>query len=92
MNVGWYSRPPCGGQIQSTTQKMKFSIKNFFSKCDLFPTDLITLTGERFNGKLHFCVVHRIYIYKKKKKKMQGNVNLPGQTIIESLFYLSFQR
>ena len=29
---------------------------------------------------------------KKSLNDMQGNVNLPGQAIIESLLYLSFQR
>ena len=41
----------------STAQKMKFSIKDFFNKCDQipqFPVDLITFAVEIFNGKLHF--------------------------------------
>ena len=29
---------------------------------------------------------------KKSLNEMQGNVNLPGQAITESLLYLSFQR
>ena len=36
---------------------MKFSIKDFSSKCyqkSHFPMDLVTLTGEIFNEKLHF--------------------------------------
>ena len=37
-----------------TAQKMKFSIKDFFSKCDQFPADLITFTEETLNGKLNF--------------------------------------
>ena len=32
-----------------TAQKMKFSVKDFFSKCDL-----VTFTEEILNGKLHF--------------------------------------
>ena len=32
------------------TQKMKFSIKDFFSKCD----QIRTFTEEILNGKLHF--------------------------------------
>ena len=39
-----------------TVQKMKFSITDFFSKCDQigsFPADLITFTEEIYNGKLH---------------------------------------
>ena len=68
---------------------MKFSIKNFFSKCNLFPADLITLTGERFNGKLHFCVVHRIYIYKKKKNARKCKSSWPNYYRIFILFKFS---
>ena len=32
-----------------TAQKMKFSIKDFFSKCDQIPADLVTFTGEILN-------------------------------------------
>ena len=39
-----------------TAQKMKFSIKDFSNKCDKIcrKLDLVTFTGEIFNGKLHF--------------------------------------
>ena len=40
---------------ERTAQKMKFSIKDFFSKC--FPqetADLVTFTEEILNGKLYF--------------------------------------
>ena len=41
----------------NAAQKMKFSIRDFFSKCDqirsFFP-DLVTFTEEILNGKLHF--------------------------------------
>ena len=45
----------------ATAQKMKFSIKNFFSKCDVYDVyDLVTFTEEILNGKLHFlCSVCR---------------------------------
>ena len=35
---------------------MKFSIKNFFSKCDQikFPADLVTFTKDVLDEKLHF--------------------------------------
>ena len=36
---------------------MKFSINDFFSKCDQIPqetADLVTFTEEILNGKLHF--------------------------------------
>ena len=35
-------------------QKMKFSIKDFFSKCDQIWPDLVTFTEEILNGKFHF--------------------------------------
>ena len=40
-------------------KKMKFSIKDFFSKCDpFFFSDFVTFTEEILNGKLHFlCIV-----------------------------------
>ena len=39
----------------STAQKMKFSIKDFFSKCNRIHTaDLVVFTEEILNGKLHF--------------------------------------
>ena len=40
----------------TTTQKMKFSIKDIFSKCDQIrsPADLVTFTEKILNGKLHF--------------------------------------
>ena len=39
-----------------SARKMKFSITDFFSKCDQigsFPADLIIFTEEIYNGKLH---------------------------------------
>ena len=39
-----------------TVQKMIFSIKDFFSKCDQFPADLVTFTEEILNRKPHFFV------------------------------------
>ena len=43
-----------------TAQKMKFSIKDFFSKCNTksaVPANLATFNEEILNGKLHFCAV-----------------------------------
>ena len=37
-----------------TAKRMKFSIKDFFSKCDQIRRRLVTLTEEILNGKLHF--------------------------------------
>ena len=48
-----------------TAQKMKFPIKDFFSKCDQIrqSTDLVTFTEEIFYGKLHFLwVLHRSFL------------------------------
>ena len=43
--------------LRCTVQKMKFSIKDFFIKCDL-----VTFTEEILNGKLHFlCNVGFFY-------------------------------
>ena len=47
-------------QSNYTAQKMKFSIEDFFSKCDQirsflqFPADLVTFTEEILNGKPYF--------------------------------------
>ena len=44
-----------------TAQKMKFSIKDCFSKCDQIRRKRllkkVTFTKEIFNGKLHFCAL-----------------------------------
>ena len=43
---------------RNNARKMKFSIKNFFSKCDQICSfqQLVTFTEEILNGKLHFFV------------------------------------
>ena len=38
----------------SSHKKMKFSIKDFFSKCDQVVADLVTFNEEILNWKLHF--------------------------------------
>ena len=41
--------------VKYTAQKMKFSIKDFFSKCDQIRRKLlVTFTEEILNGNLHF--------------------------------------
>ena len=43
-----------------TVQKMKFSLKDFFSKCDQIRRKLrilVRFTEEILNGKLYFCTV-----------------------------------
>ena len=47
--------------LSDTAQKMKFSIKDFFSKCDQIPDYQITFTEEILNGKLHFFVQCNFY-------------------------------
>ena len=45
--------------FRTTVQKKKFSIKDFFGKCDQIrrnSADLVTFTKEILNGKLHFFV------------------------------------
>ena len=41
-------------ETPDTAQKMKFSIKDFFSKCDRFPSFLVTCTEKILNGKILF--------------------------------------
>ena len=54
-------------KVTHCTKKMKFSIKNFFSKCDHMwqhpqeTADLVTFTEEILNGK-HFCAVTEIAV------------------------------
>ena len=40
--------------MSNTAQKMKFSIKDFLSKCDQFTADLVTFTKKILNEKLYF--------------------------------------
>ena len=50
----------CGLDIETTctAQKTKFSIMDFFSKCDQIRRfDLVAITEEILNGKLHLCAV-----------------------------------
>ena len=46
---------------------MKFSTKDFFSKCDQirspFPADLVTFTEEILNGKLHFLCSALLHLW-----------------------------
>ena len=47
---------------------MKFSIKDFFSKCDQIRADLVTFTEESLNGKLcFFCSVTFVKVTMKMK-------------------------
>ena len=52
--------------------KIKFYIKDFFSKCDQIrrPADFVTFTEENLNGKLHFlCSVSCKFQLKDQSKK-----------------------
>ena len=52
---------PTKGDVVVTAPKMKFSIKDFFSKCDQIRS-LVIFTEETFNGKLHsLCSVFLIH-------------------------------
>ena len=58
-----------------TAQKIKFSIKDFFSKCDQpkpqLSADLVIFTEETFNAKLHFLC--SVYIsLRVKHDKLEG--------------------
>ena len=57
--------------VQYTTQKMKFSIKDLFSKC-------VTSTEEILNGKLHFLV--QWYVQWILQSNLQSNI-LDGDVI-----------
>ena len=49
--------------MTNTAKKMKFSIKDFVSKCDQIrsPTYLVTLTEEILNGKNYFLCSTILY-------------------------------
>ena len=62
--------------IDVTAQKMMFSIKDFFSKCDQIRRNLqiwsVTFTEEILNGKPHFLcsVFEKCNLSKKQEKRM----------------------
>ena len=64
-----------------TAQKIKFSIKDFFTKCDQirslqwFPVDLVRFTEEIVNGKLIFYAVYNLSIF--------------GILVKEAIFYIN---
>ena len=54
--------------MSSIAQKVKFSIKDFFSNCDQIRRrlDLVTSTEEVLNGKFHFLyseVKHLLFLF-----------------------------
>ena len=58
-------------------KKMKFFIKDIFSKCDQiqFPADMVTFTGEIFNRKLHFIVQCQIFYATLLNIKFKMHIN-----------------
>ena len=58
---------------------MKFSIKDFFSKCDQIRSFLVTFTEEEIlNGKLHFlCSVHQTLFRGKSIETIFRECSLP---------------
>ena len=64
---------------------MKFSIKDFFSKCDqirsFLTADLIRFTEEIFHGQLHF-------LYSVRLLKIQGEI--VSQNVNKILNFLSY--
>ena len=50
---------PVNGFYRSTAQKMRFSIRDFFSKCDQIK---VTFTEEILNGKPHFLCSEESYL------------------------------
>ena len=59
--------------IRNTAQKMKFSFKNFFSKC-AETVDLVTFTKETLNGKLFSSCSEIGYICKQNCRHLNGDI------------------
>ena len=59
--------------------KMKFSIKNFFSKCDLIDktADLVSFTEEIFNRKFHFLCGETCYEVSLMKLRREVAIKIP---------------
>ena len=77
-----------------TGRKMKFSSKDFFSKCDqirIFQRICVTLTKEILNGKLHFSgsVFRQVAILKSINRILE-NLKKMEKKLIFCLFYKSF--
>ena len=49
---------------------MKFSVKDFFSKCEQEIEDLLTFTNETLNRKLQFLLIFVFSLSMKKKKSV----------------------
>ena len=65
MNATYFQRPQYL-KFHFSTQKMKFSIKDFFSKCDQITQKTatsVTFTEKMLIGKLHVCAVYYRSVY-----------------------------
>ena len=71
--------------IHFTAQKMKFSITDFFSKCDQIRRKLGTFTAEIRNGKLHFCAVFVHSTNKIKQKSKTKGAKFPMLQKVEKI-------
>ena len=72
-----------------TAQQMKFSIKDFFSKCDHNPqetADLVTFTEEIVNGKLHFFCSSKSKQVKQFKMRPMNLLTCSENLIISRIF------
>ena len=65
-------------------KKMKFSIKDFFSKFLQFLPDLVTFTEEILNGKLHFLCSSALDGYFWKFKGKEGRQIFFGYLYLQS--------
>ena len=64
-------------QLFATAQKMKFSIKDFFSKCD-----------QILNGKLYFlCIVHCFNIYHDSMVQQKNSQSPPQKSSFKTKVY-----
>ena len=76
-----------------TAQKKKFSIQDFFSKCNQIRkeiADLVIFTEEILNGKLHFlCSANHMNKYLCERYN-KSNRLLPDWTTLSLLNYLSY--
>ena len=69
---------------EHTAQKMKFSVKNFFSKCDqIRSSTLVTVIEKIFNGKLHILCSDTSR-FSSKKSKCESGINAESREKVNS--------
>ena len=71
-------------EITNTAQKMKFTFKDFFSKCNQIsnsPADLVTITEEILSGKLYFFM----------QCKYHQNLDIWGNILFAIIEYFNLQ-